>query len=287
MKEDITTEITVCAEENSKPLSDILRRRGFSRRLISKLKRTDGGITRNGKLLRTVDIVYEGDKIVLREENGCGQEPNGSLNVPVLYEDSDLIVFDKPPFMPVHPSINHQRDTLGNYFSFCCPGLTFRPINRLDRDTGGCVLAAKNQRCAYELQKSFGKIYYGITPLLKSSGGRICAPIARERQSIILRCVREDGQYAATNWFEIQRTEKYSLCEFILETGRTHQIRVHMAHKGFPLIGDSLYGGDCTALNRQALHCGKISFIQPATGKLLTVSSKLPKDFLSLGFKQI
>lgn len=106
------------------------------------------GITRNGKLVRSVDTVYNGDEIVLKIADTSLLEPNGSLNVPIAYENENLIVFDKPGGMPVHPSIKHQGDTLGNFFAHLYPDLTFRPVNRLDRDTSGLCIAAKNAHAA-------------------------------------------------------------------------------------------------------------------------------------------
>ena len=272
-------EFIVTNAEDGKLLGEVLKQRGISRRLITKLKRTDGGIMRDGKLVRTVDEVYSGDKIVLSEGEGETLEANENLQVKILYEDNDLIVFDKPSFMPCHPSINHRTDTLGNFFAYYCKGLTFRPVNRLDRDTSGCVVVAKNQHSAHFLQNCCEKKYYGLAEHFPFSGGRISAPIARETESIIIRCIREDGQYAVTNYRVVARKGENALIEFLLETGRTHQIRVHMAHIGFPLIGDSMYGGNCERLKSQALHCKEVTFIQPTTKEKITVRSNIPDDW--------
>lgn len=272
-------EIIITMLEHGKPLGEVLKARGISRRLLTKLKRTPNGITCKGKIIRTIDNVSFGDKIILSEGDGESLEPNGNLDVKILYEDNDLIVLNKPPFMPCHPSINHRTDTLGNFFAYHCKGMTFRPVNRLDRDTSGCVIAAKNQHSAHFLQNCCEKKYYGLAKDIPFSGGRIFAPIARQMKSIIIRCIRNDGQPAATDYHVIDRKDGIALIEFILETGRTHQIRVHMAHIGFPLIGDGMYGGDCKKFKSQALHCGEITFVQPSTLKKITVKSDIPKEW--------
>lgn len=276
------TEIIIKISEDGKLLGDVLKENGFSKRLITRLKRTEQGITRNGKTIRTIDKVFYKDKIILNSNDEKTLEPNGDLDVEILYEDNDLIVFNKPPLMPVHPSIKHQGDTLGNYFAFLFPSLTFRPVNRLDRDTSGCVIIAKNQHSAHLLQNSCEKTYFAIVKQTKYSGGRICAPIAREKDSIILRCVRNDGQYSATDWTVIKNKNGVSLIKLFLETGRTHQIRVHFAWKGSPLLGDEMYGGELSQIKRQALHCGEVKFKRPSDNKTITVRAPLPNDMSAI-----
>ena len=257
-------------------------RKGVSRRLLTKLKRLEGGITRRGEVVRSIDTVYPGDVIVLRFEDSSFLEPNGKLSVGTAYEDENIIIFDKPGGMPVHPSIKHQGDTLGNYFAYRFPGLTFRPVNRLDRDTSGLCLAAKNAHAANLMQYGCRKVYYAAVHGITDEKGTISAPIARQQESIILRCVREDGQPAVTHYERIGCGTKYSLLRIDLETGRTHQIRVHFSHIGHPLAGDDMYGGLRDDIGRQALHCGEMIFTEPFSGREITVRSELPEEISKL-----
>lgn len=255
---------------------------GVSKRLISRLKRTENGITRNGSLIRTIDIVNRGDTVVLQFEDTKILEPNPELNAPVAFENENLVVFDKPVGMPVHPSVKHQGDTLGNYFAAKYPGITFRPVNRLDRDTSGLCLVAKNAFAAASLQNSVRKIYYAAVTGYIDGEGTIDVPIARESESIIKRIVSDNGQRAVTHYKAIKSGKKYSLLEIDLETGRTHQIRVHFSYIGHPLAGDDLYGGSTEDISCQALHCGRLYFSEPLTGEKITVTSPIRDDIHKL-----
>lgn len=260
----------------------LIKEAGVSKRFISRLKRTENGITRNGSLIRTIDTVYAGDTVLLQFEDSKILEPNFELDVPIAFENENLAVFDKPVGMPVHPSMKHQGDTLGNFFAAKYPGVTFRPINRLDRDTSGLCLAAKNAFAAASLQNSVRKVYYAAVTGYIDGQGTIDAPIAREKESIIKRTVRRDGQRAVTHYKALKPGKKYSLLEIKLETGRTHQIRVHFSYLGHPLAGDDLYGGSTEDIRCQALHCGKLCFREPLTGKEITVVSPVRKDIQKL-----
>lgn len=260
----------------------LIERCGVSKRLLTKLKRCENCLVCNGVRVRSVDILKKGDIIVLGSVDGEGLEPNGNLNVPTAFENESLVVFDKPFDMPIHPSIKHQGDTLGNWFSYRFPELTFRPVNRLDKDTSGLCIVAKDPYAAKKLQGDCEKVYYAAVHGLTDESGTVNAPIAREKESIILRCVREDGQEAVTHYRRIAANDKYSLLEIHLETGRTHQIRVHFAHIGHPLAGDDMYGGSMEDISRQALHCGQLTFSLPMTGEKVTVKSDLPQDIKNL-----
>ena len=262
---------------------DLLKTLGFSRRAVIKLKQS-GGLARNGAPLRAVDIIHAGERLTVRlseEESSELPQPNSELHVPIVYQDEDVVVFNKPPYMPVHPSVRHYSDTLANLFAALFPGLPFRPINRLDRNTSGLCVCAKNRFAACSLSESLEKVYFAVTDGTPP-GDTIAQPIGREDGSIIKRCVMPGGSPAVTHFSVVGGNERRSLLRVILETGRTHQIRVHMAYLGFPLCGDELYGGDCSGIRRQALHCGEVTFTQPVSHERIHLAAALPEDMSSL-----
>lgn len=263
---------------------NLLISHNVSKRLIKKLKQTQNGITLNGSQIRTIDKVNKGDKITITLEDEKTLSANSNLYVPALFECDDFIALDKPYNMPVHPSINHRDDTLGNYFSHLYNDLTFRPVNRLDKDTSGICIVAKNAYAAKSLQQSLEKTYYAIICGKINSEGTINAPIGRLDGSIITRKVLPSGQSAVTHYKSVKHSHdgKYTLLKIALETGRTHQIRVHFAYIGHPLAGDNMYGGDCTDISRQALHCKTVRLINPTTGKKIIIDSEIPIDMKSL-----
>lgn len=272
----VTAEKTVSAE------TYLMREMGVSRRLLTKLKRTPMGITRNGVHIRTIDNVYYGDEIAISYEDTSLLEANYSLSVPVAYEDESIVIFDKPVGMPVHPSINHQGDTLGNFFAALYPDCTFRPVNRLDKDTSGLCAVAKSPHSAHIYSGNIQKTYYAVICGKISGSGTIDFPIERAEKSIILRRVSENGQRAVTHYNIVRSNDKYSLAEIFLETGRTHQIRVHFSYIGYPLAGDDMYGGSTEDIDCQALHCGKLEFKSLSDGCVKEVYSDIREDMKGL-----
>ncbi len=272
-----------CGEEGI-TLERFLRKNGISRRVIIALKRVPMGMTRNGELCRSVDVLHTGDRICLHipETEGCRPEPNGELIIPSVYEDEDIIIFDKPAGVPVHQSHGHYGDSLANAFAARFPDATFRAVNRLDKDTSGLCLAAKSRIGANISSGDISKIYYAVCCGRVTEPLRIDMPIGREDGSTIKRVVRDDGQRAVTNAYPLARNERYTLLRVIIETGRTHQIRVHMSFMGHPLAGDGLYGGDCSDIGRQALHCGEMELIHPVSEKKIITASPFPEDMENL-----
>lgn len=266
--------------ENGETAEKYLRNKGFSHKLITKLK-ASGGLTRGGELLRTVDRLSAGDTVCVRMEDSGDVVPNPGVKAAIAYEDEDVVVFDKPPNLPVHPSIVHYDDTLGNLYAALYPNSAFRPIHRLDKDTSGLVACAKNKLAAAMLCESGGRIektYFAVISGEITQGGEIDAPIGRAEGSIIRREVRADGQKAVTLYEPMLCKNGRTLLKITLKTGRTHQIRVHFAYIGHPLCGDEMYGGDRSEIKRQALHCGKMRLKLPLTGEEIAIESPLPDD---------
>ena len=275
----MTRELVFIAErsDDGETARSYLKKRGFSHKLITKLKAA-GGIKRGGDMLRTVDILRAGDEIKVRIEDKGTVVPNPDIKAGIAFENDDVVVFDKPPGLAVHPSIVHYSDTLGNLYAALYPQSAFRPIHRLDKDTSGLCACAKNKLAASMLSAGAVKTYYAVADGEICQNGVIDAPIGRAEDSIIKREVRADGQHAVTFYKPICCKNKRTLLEISLQTGRTHQIRVHFAYIGFPLCGDELYGGDRTEIKRQALHCGKMRLKLPVTSEEIEIVSPLPLD---------
>lgn len=266
-------------------LDSFLREKGgLSGSVLRRAKQIPDGLTMNGEHIRTIDPVRAGATVRV----DTGEEQRSYLPyhraVEVAYEDEHLIVYNKPSDMPSHPSKGHPFDTLGNVFAAgeSTAGLTYRPINRLDKDTSGLVFAAKNQHAAYFYPERIQKTYLAlVTGSVTGEQGRIDGAIDREAPDSIRRTVREDGQPAVTNYRILGRYEGYTAVALVLETGRTHQIRVHMAHIGHPLLGDTLYGGSTEQIPRQALHCGEALLLKEDGSEVL-IKAALPDDMAGL-----
>lgn len=279
-----TLEFTVPPEWDGKRLDAFLRTaHHFSGTTIKRAKNTEGGLTMDGSHIRTIDPLRAGAVVRVVAETQQRSYPPSAATADVLYADDDLTIFNKPAGMPCHPSKGHPYDTLANVFAARpdTRGLFFRPVGRLDRDTSGAVLCAKHAHAAYRLfgEDKPAKIYLAmITGALPQPYGVVDAPICRETEGSRRRCVRADGQRAVTHYKTLLVSAGLSLLALWLETGRTHQIRVHMAHLGCPLAGDGLYGGDCTVLPRHALHCYVLALTHPLSGATVRVVAGLPAD---------
>lgn len=253
----------------------------ISSRLFVKLLK-DKLVYINGNICDTRDITYIGDIVSVDlnyEEDNSNIVPK-ELDLNIIYEDEAFIVLNKPSGIAVHPSILHFDDTLSNglkfYFDKIKLHKKIRPVNRLDFNTSGLIVFAKNeyvQECLIRQMSNniFKKEYLAVvTGILDEKKGTIDKPISRKNGSIIERCVSSDGKKSVTHFEVLKEFKNLSLVKCILETGRTHQIRVHFASIGHPLLGDDLYGEKSDCLNGQALVCFKLSFVHPIRQNLVT-----------------
>lgn len=262
----------------------------MSDRFILKLK-NNKSIFLNGLSVPIYHNISGGDVLEIIEnfkEDNSNVVANSNIDFKILYEDDFLLIVDKPSNLAVHPSILHYEDSLSNgikfYFDKIGLKKKIRPVNRLDRDTSGIVIFAKSeyvQECLVKQmkQKIFKKKYFAfLEGLISEDFGTINACISRKADSIIEREVCSDGEVAISHFRVIDRFNNITWVEFSLETGRTHQLRVHSKYIGHPIIGDFLYGGESDLISRQALHAYEVSFIHPITKKTLVIRSKLPED---------
>ncbi len=280
-------------KDDGKKLSEILKRRfGVSEMLLRRMKRIENGILLNGKSVYTIDVAHKGDLIeviIEPEERGSDNVVPTEGELDILFENEDILILNKPATLAVHPSHGHFSTSLGNivmwYYTSRGEKFVFRPINRLDRGVSGVMAVAKNaysHTFAARLLHSgeFYREYLAIVegrPAEKS--GEICAPIGRRDGSVIEREVRDDGDYAVTRYEVVEEFGGKSLVRVTPLTGRTHQIRVHMAHLGHPLVGDFLYGSEHPDLpGRCALHSHRLHMELPFGGGEVDISSPLPES---------
>lgn len=265
----------------------------MSDRLLLKLKKLDK-IYLNGNVTSVNHPVLENNLIECYldyEEDNSNIVPT-EMPLNIIYEDEAYIVVNKPAGIPVHPSMDHYTDSLSNgiafYFNQIDLKKKIRPVNRLDKDTSGIVIFAKNeyiQECLVRQMKSkeFIKKYIAVVNgNLDNLEGTINAPIARKEGSIIERCVSETGDIAITHYKVLKRKTDFDIVECILETGRTHQIRVHFAYLGHSLLSDTLYGTSSSLINRQALHAYKVEFTHPLSKKKVKYIATVPEDLNKL-----
>jgi len=294
-------------------LIEFLLREGKLSRRFCTLATKEKRLRLNQKQVQLGAILSTGDVVtVIIERNESQQIEPEAMELVIVFEDEDIIVLNKPPFMLVHPTKNHETGTLANglmyHFKQTGEGEVVRFISRLDRDTSGLILVAKNSFSHMRLAKAMEdntiqKQYLGIiTGQMNPSEGIIDLPIGKQNESDIRRCVIETGQVSITRYSTLRSYEKGSLLELELATGRTHQIRVHLSAMGHSLIGDELYSPalvDTTiekdisqklidvpnvqnrndfCMQRQALHASRLQFPHPRTGEVLVFTAVLPPD---------
>lgn len=272
-------------------VEQFLRRKGYSAQNLSTIKRMPESILVNGVHYYMKQTLKAGDRLLVRI-----QETESSRNIPpvcaplsIVYEDEDLIVVNKPAGMPIHPSLNNYTNSLANalawYYQQQGKPFIFRCCNRLDRDTSGLTVVAKhlvsgNILSTMTKKKEVRREYLAVVRgHIAPESGTISAPLTRKEGTIIERVVDFDrGEPAVTHYHLIREANGHSLVSLQLETGRTHQIRIHLKHLGFPLVGDYLYNPDMEYISRQALHSFRLSFPHPITGEAMDFTAPLPED---------
>ena len=272
-------------KDNNKTINQILNEEfKLSNRLFNKLIKNKR-VLLNNKNIDTRKVVNVKDiiSIDLNYNEDNSNIISKQMHLDIVYEDDAMIVIDKPRGIAVHPSIMHYEDSLASgvkyYFESTGIYKKIRPVNRLDLNTSGLIIFAKNEYVQEDLikqmqTKTFTKEYIAIAlGIFEKKKWKIDAPIARKEGSIIERCVTEDGQKAVTEYEVIREVGKSSLIKCKLLTGRTHQIRVHMSYIGHPLLGDSLYGEESEFIDGQALHCNRLTFLHPITNKNIEIIS--------------
>lgn len=284
-------EINYKIKNNTQTINSTLQNElKISSRLLYKLIKLNK-IELNHKPCDTRKTGTFGDTITINfdyEEDNSNIIPT-KMNLNIIFEDDWLLVVNKPAGIAIHPSVLHYSDSLCNgikfYFDKIGLKKKIRPVNRLDLNTSGLVVFAKCeyiQECLINQMKNnqFKKEYLAVcNGFFDKKSGTINLPIARKENSIIERCISENGQTAITHYEVLKEFDNYSLVKCSLETGRTHQIRVHMSAIGHPLLGDSLYGSISDLINRQALHCFNLQFIHPVYNNDLNFWGDLPNDF--------
>ena len=276
-------------------VEQFLRRKGYSAQNLSTIKRMPESILVNGVHYYMKQTLKAGDRLLVRI-----QETESSRNIPpvcaplsIVYEDEDLIVVNKPAGMPIHPSLNNYTNSLANalawYYQQQGKPFIFRCCNRLDRDTSGLTVVAKhlvsgNILSTMTKKKEVRREYLAVVRgHIVPESGTISAPLARKGGTIIERVVDFDrGEPAVTHYRLVREANGHSLVALQLETGRTHQIRIHLKHLGFPLVGDYLYNPDMEYISRQALHSFRLSFPHPITGEAMDFTAPLPEDMRNI-----
>lgn len=280
----------ITENEQGTTVLDFLRKKGFSRHILSSMKADKEALTKNGQRIGGREQLLAGDHFRVRLLETVDSDGIVPVSMPlsILYEDEDILVINKPADMPVHPSIGNYTNTLANgvaaYLDAKDEHSPFRCINRLDRDTSGALILAKNAFSAAvlstqmrnrQIRRTYLAVVEGITP----PNGTISAPISRVDDSVIERHVDFlRGEPAVTHYERLEVKNEHSLLEIHLETGRTHQIRVHMGYIGHPLPADYLYHPVYDCFNRQPLHSLQLEFRHPVTDKPMCLLAPVSED---------
>lgn len=276
---------TVGAEYDGRRVQQFLKTEvRLSSRLLHSVKQLPDGLLCNDMPIRSIDCLQTGDRLTVRlPDETATVSAVPVLPLDIVYEDEDILVLNKPAGLAMHPTHNHQDDSLANCVAAYRGESVFRAVGRLDKCTSGLVLCALNRLAASVLTGRVHKEYLAVVGGVYEGSGTIDRPICRPDPMKTLRAVGEDGDRAVTHWEALATDGRLSLLRVTLETGRTHQIRVHFASMGTPLAGDDMYGSPLRPPERAALHCAKLTFEHPVTRRPLTFTAPLPEDMQGLG----
>lgn len=276
-------------------VEQFLKKQGYSSQNLASIKRMPKSILVNGIHYYMRDTLSDGDclHVHIQETKNSKKIPPFEIPLHIIYEDEDIIVVNKPAGMPIHPSMNNYTNSLANglawYYHKQEKPFIFRCCNRLDRDTSGLTVVAKHLVSGSILsdmsrRRQIHREYLALTRgKISPESGTITAPLARKPGTVIERTVDYDhGEQAITHYQLKEYRNGHSLVSLCLETGRTHQIRIHMKHLGYPLIGDYLYNPDMEYIDRQALHSHRLSFSHPVTGEQMEFFAPLPADMKAI-----
>jgi 23S rRNA pseudouridine1911/1915/1917 synthase len=288
----INNNVNYTIQENDKTVKSIMRENlNFSKKLSKNLE-SSGNIFLNGNVTKLNKITYKGDNLSIEFQEEEDEYEAIDIPIDILYEDSDILAVNKPPHIVVHPTKSHQNNTVANgvayYFKEQGIKRKVRLVNRLDMNTSGIVIIAKNPYAHNNLSiemkmNNVEKYYYAIVEgTIKDDKGTVNEPITRLNPDDILRVVHSSGKECITHYEVKKRLNGKTLVKLKLETGRTHQVRVHMKHIGHPLLGDTLYGRESDVINRQALHCYEMKFKLPTSGQQIVVKAEIPEDMAKL-----
>jgi len=259
---------------------------GLSYRMVRSLKQIRGSMLLDGEPIRTIDPLRAGAVLTLNLPQDKSTAEPQQADFSIIYEDDDILVINKPAGLAMHPTHNHQGDTLANAVAYYLTSkgrdAVFRVAGRLDKGTSGIVVCALHKMAAAKLNSSYDKTYIAVVEGLYEGSGTINAPIIRPDPMKTIRAVGEGGEEAVTHWTALGQYDGLTTMKITLETGRTHQIRVHFASLGTPLAGDDMYGGHTDKIKRHALHCAKLRLTHPVTGEEMVFTATLPEDMRKL-----
>ena len=284
-----TFRYTITEKDAGKTIETFLLEREYTPACIKHLKKAEKRIAVNGiwefvnKKLKAGDLL----ETTFVEDGGSENIPAVDMPLDIVYEDEDILVINKAANVPIHPSKGYEYSSLANgviyYYEKKGIPFVFRSVNRLDQNTTGLVIVAKNMLsgailCESMRKREIHRTYLAITEGELPENGKIELAIGRREGSAVERCIDENGQTAVTHFERLSYANGHSLAKVILETGRTHQIRLHMRAIGHPLPGDSLYNPNFEVIERHPLHSWKLEFPHPITKEVMRFEQELPED---------